>query len=516
MAGTPVLTAAEMREADRLAIEDAGIIGLVLMENAGRAVAERALELIAEQDDALVVVVCGRGNNGGDGFVAARHLAQRGIDVRCLVAARRSEVSRDGATQLEIADTLGIPITEVVGHVDEDVADLLAAADLIIDALFGVGLDRPILGLAAELIGHINESDAAVLAVDLPSGVHTDTGRVLGAAVVANATVTFAFPKRGLVVYPGAAYAGDIEVVDIGIPRAVVEHVAPLAELVDDLGPPFLPERALESHKGHYGHVLVLGGAPGKGGAALLAGTAALRAGAGLVTVGTHARCQASLEGRQPELMVEAAYDDGSVDLEVLGRLLDAADVVVVGPGLPTGAVGREVLAQVLERGEVPVVLDAGGLDIASRAPELFRSRASPLVITPHPGEAGRLLGTDASAVQADRFAALGALVERSMAITVLKGARTLIGDPEGRVAILTNGNPGMATAGTGDVLAGLVGAFLARELEPFDAVRAAAFVHAEAGDRAAAVLGQDSVIASDLLGALPGVLFPDGLRRDG
>lgn len=507
MAGTPVLTAAEMREAERLAIDDAGILGLVLMENAGRAVADRAAALLDGEQDALIVVVCGRGNNGGDGLVAARHLAQQRYDVRCLLVGQRSEVKGDALRQLDIADALGVPVVEVSGHVDVDCAELLAAADLIIDALFGIGLDRPVTGLAAEVIAHINDAGAPVLAVDLPSGIHSDTGRIMGAAVVANTTVTFAYPKRGLVVYPGAGYAGSVEIADIGIPDAVVEHVGAPAELVDDLEAPFLPERAAESHKGHYGHIVVLGGAPGKAGAALLAGTAALRGGAGLVSIGTHARCQASLEGRQPELMVEAAYNDTHVDVEALGRLLDAADVVVLGPGLPTGAVGRDVVERVLDRGEVPVVLDAGALDVVSRAPELLRSRASPLVLTPHPGEAARLLGTDSAVVQADRFAAVAELVDRSMAITVLKGARSLVADPEGRLAILPNGNPGMATAGTGDVLAGLVGAFLARELEPFEAVRAAAFVHAAAGDRAAAVLGVDSLLASDVLAALPAVL---------
>ena len=513
---TPILTAAQMREADRLTIEDAGIAGLILMENAGRVVAN-SVERYFGQSGA-VCVVCGPGNNGGDGFVAARYLAQRGLDVSVLLVAARGKITGEAETNLEILDTLGITIHEIgAGWTDEAILDL-DTAELIIDALFGTGLARPIEGFVLEVIERINDAEAAVVSIDLPSGVDADTGRVLGAAVVAQLTVTLAAHKPALWHHPGSVLAGDVVVAEIGIPVAVIEHVAPRFSLNNDWTAPFLPERHPESHKGSYGHVLVLGGSPGKGGAPLLSALAALRSGAGVVTVGTHARCQLALEGRILEIMVEAAYGD-EVDSQVLESLLNSADVVVVGPGLPTGPVGAAIVRAVLERTEMPVVLDAGALDVVSRHPELLVTRASPLVVTPHPGEAARLLHTETAAVQSDRFGAAERLVDATMAVVVLKGYRTLIASPDGPIVVNTTGNPGMATAGTGDVLAGMIGALLARDFDleqetsaierAFDATRLAVHLHGLAGDEVAARLGPDALIASDLIAQLSSVLRP-------
>ncbi|MFT5434898.1 MAG: hydroxyethylthiazole kinase-like uncharacterized protein yjeF, partial [Myxococcota bacterium] len=283
--------------------------------------------------------------------------------------------------------------------------------------------------------------------------------------------------------------------------------VASLVTTDDDLGAPFLPPRHPNSHKGHFGHVLMLAGSPGKGGAALLASTSAMRAGAGLVTLATHERCQMALEGREPDIMVEAGWG-GAVASDVIAALLENKDIIGIGPGLSPTAEMAAVLRLVLG-GDCPVVLDAGALSLLAAEPELFDSARAPLVLTPHPGEAARLLGVRSVDIQADRFGALEELVELTGGIVALKGARTLIGAPDGRIAINRTGGPALAKAGTGDVLMGIICAFLARDLDPFDAVRTAVHVHGLAGDRAADVFGDDSVVASDLPSILSAVLKP-------
>ena len=499
-----VVTAAEMREMDRLTIEDAGIPGLVLMENAGRQVAEAVAELDAAETGP-VVILCGRGNNGGDGFVAARYLRQWGADVHCLLVGRRDAVKGDALTNLDIVDTLGISVVEAADRLDEPAETLLEAASVFVDALYGTGLTSDIKGLTRKVIQRVNDSEAPVVAVDLPSGISADTGAVLGVAIEADITVTFGFRKRGLLVHPGCDYAGDVRVADIGIPDDVTEHVAPTC-FTNELEAPFLPPRPRDSHKGHYGHVLVVGGSPGKAGAVLLAGLGAYRSGAGLVTVLTDARCQPSLEGRVLELMVEAGWAPGAVDAERLRDGAKGKGAVVIGPGLDPGDDGRAVLAAFLGIEGLTLVIDASGLAILAGHPALLAESVADLVLTPHPGEAAALLGVAGADVQADRFGALARLVEGCGGVVALKGSRTLIGAGEACYINLT-GNAGMATGGTGDVLAGVLGAFVARGLDRLEAARLAVYVHGLAGDRAAERLGEDGLIASDLLAELPAVL---------
>ena len=526
---TPVLTADEMREADRLTIEEAGIPALVLVENAGRAVAEATIELLQDEgySPGLVAIVCGRGNNGSDGFAAARHLWLRGVRVTCILLGVREGLRPEVRAQLDMAQVLGVTVLEVaelgpthegetaVAHssvtLPHEVEVAVETATVLVDALFGVGLARPTSGLAAELIRLLNRQGAPIIAVDVPSGLDATTGHGLGDVVQATVTVTMAAPKRGLVVHPGAGYAGRLIVADIGIPDAIIEHLGPRVALIDDLGGALRAPRRSDCHKGLMGHVLVIGGAPGTAGAVLLAGTAALRFGAGLVTIATHDQCQSRLEGLQPELMVQAAYGDIAIRDDVISRLLDAADAVVIGPGMPTGPVGVLLVAQVLSRSGLPVVLDAGALSVLATHPAMLATRARPVVLTPHPGEAARLLGRTTADIAADRFGALDALIHSTMAIVVLKGAATLVGEPEGRIAVCTRGNPGMATAGTGDVLAGMIACSLHHEPDPFDAVRIATWAHATAGDLAAADIGEESLIASDLIARLGRVLRGEG-----
>lgn len=505
-----VVTAAEMREIDRITIEDAGIAGVVLMENAGRQTADVVRGVYEDIGGGPVTIVCGRGNNGGDGFVVARYLQQWGIEPLCVLVGAREAVGGDALVQLDIVDTLGVTVIEAADEWPRDAKVAVSAASVVVDALFGTGLNSELRGIAAIAVAAINASGVPVVAVDIPSGVAADSGAVLGVAVEADVTVTFGLAKRGLMVHPGCDLAGEVMVVDIGIPSEVVEHVLPSAFTSRDLEPPYLPPRRRDSHKGQYGHVLVVGGSPGKGGAALMAGMAALRLGAGMVTVLTDARCQPALEGRCPELMVEAGWAPGKVEPANIRAACIGKDAVVVGPGLEPDETGAAVVEALLAAQMPAVIVDAGALSVLAQRPALLSGAAHrmPVILTPHPGEAGRLLGLPTAGIQGDRFAALALIVERTGAFTVLKGARTLIGGPESPVYINETGNPGMATAGTGDVLAGMVGALCARGgLDPLDAARTAVHLHGLGGDAAAAEVGVESLIATDLIHALPAVL---------
>jgi NAD(P)H-hydrate epimerase len=494
-----------MREIDRIAIEELGISGVVLMENAGRGATDSIRNLHQEIGGGMVGVLCGKGNNGGDGFVVARYLHSWDIPVACILLGERDEVQGDAGAQLKLADALAIPIVEWLGD-SEGALAILDSSVIFVDALFGTGLNSDIREPAKGLIEAVNESKLPVVALDLPSGISADTGAVLGTAIQADITVTFGLPKRGIMVHPGCDYAGAITVVDIGIPSAVLEQVKPSAWTSRGGDGPLLGLRSADSHKGDYGRVLIVGGEPGKGGAPLLAGMGALRAGAGLVTVATDARCQPALEGRFLELMVESGWDQNGPK-ELLAELRQGMDALVLGPGLSSGADGKAIVQAMLAGEGPPVVLDASALIFVAEHPELVASASMPVVLTPHPGEAASLLGCSTEEVQANRFEALEKLVSQCGQVVVLKGARTLVSAPGAEVFINSTGNAGMATAGSGDVLAGVIGAFVARGISPYQAAILGVVAHGEAGDRIAATMGQDGLIASDLLDALPAVI---------
>jgi NAD(P)H-hydrate epimerase len=506
-----VVTAAEMREMDRITIEDAGISGLVLMENAGRSVAKAVAELHEQTSGGHVCILCGKGNNGGDGFVAARYLSQWGIEVGCILVASRDQVTGDALTQLDTVDTLGIEVVEAAEGLDavEGAVDLIETAAVCVDALLGTGLQSDVRAPVASVIEQLNQSPCRVVAVDVPSGVCSDTGQVLGNAVRADMTVTFALYKRGLLVYPGAELAGEIIVTDIGIPNDVIDHIRPNTYLID-LETPIFAARPPDSHKGHYGHVLIVGGSAGKGGATLLAGLAALRCGSGLVTVLTDSHCQASLEGCVPELMIETGWTPTHVEPDKIRAAMDGKTAVVVGPGLDPDDIGLSVLTEILRDGSIPTVIDATGLALLAKNPGLLGEGSPPLILTPHPGEAGQLLASSSTDVQNNRFEAIASLTGQYNAHIILKGAHTLVGGLDHSIHINTTGNPGMASAGTGDVLAGMVGSFVGRGIPLLEAAITATHLHGLAGDFAAQELGEESVIASDIIDVLPSLLDDD------
>jgi hydroxyethylthiazole kinase-like uncharacterized protein yjeF len=510
----PVLDAAQMREADRRTISELGIPGTELMEKAGQAVAAEVRRRWPQARK--VAVLCGRGNNGGDGFVAARALQDRWPSV--YLAGRRADVKGDARVHLDMLERAGGNVIELPDpDAWDDVRETVLEADVIVDALLGTGLAQSPSGVAGAIVHDLEQSDIRrVLAVDLPSGISSDGGEVGWSTVRAAVTVTFAAPKHGHVLWPASERCGDVIVADIGIPREVLADTGPALFLLEerDAARAWPPRRAA-SHKGDFGHVLVVGGAAGKSGAAILAATAALRVGAGLVTAAVPAPSLPIVAAARAELMTEALYVDDSGNLErgVADRVLSLAasrDAIVLGPGLGAEAGAGHMVRELVGGLPVPAVLDADALNALAPAPGEKLGRlagGSATVLTPHPGEMARLMGTSTPDVQRRRLEAARELATTTGTIVVLKGHRTVIAHPDGRAAVNPTGNPGMAKGGTGDVLAGMVGALLARGVDPFDAACAAVYLHGRAGDLAAESLGQESMLAGDLLDALPRAL---------
>jgi NAD(P)H-hydrate epimerase len=505
-----VLNAAQMREADRRAIDGLGIPSLVLMENAGRQVVDAMEASLGDLGEARVAVLCGRGNNGGDGFVVARVLHQRGADVRIFVAGAAAELRGDARANFDILGRLGIGVAEVP---DEEAwagcAPTVEACDVVVDALFGTGLTKALAGLASRIVTDVNRMDVPVVSVDLPSGLSADTHEVIGPCVEATLTVTFAAPKLPLVLWPAAQSAGDIVVADIGIPREVVESLdGPWIDVtsVEEVRSLVQP-RADDSHKGDFGHVVIVAGSRGKTGAAHLAAMGALRSGAGLVTVATPASCLNVVASLGAEYMTEALAETaaGSVAAAAVDRVLALpGDVVAAGPGLGTDEETRAFVHLLLDRTGRSLILDADALNaFAGDAGALMGRDDLDVIVTPHPGEMARLVGTSTEAVQANRVESARSLAQSNHLYVVLKGHQTVVATPGGKVFINPTGNPGMATGGSGDVLTGMIAAWLGQLLDAEAACRLAVFLHGAAGDLAEADEGQHAMTAGDILSRL-------------
>ncbi len=510
-----ILSAEAMRTVDRRAIDELGLPGLVLMENAALGVVEAIGELF--EDAERVAVFCGFGNNGGDGLAVARHLTIRGYDVLVYLVGGR-EPEGDAGVQLGVCRRQGVALETI-----DDAADLAAAlaecarADLVVDALFGTGLGRPLEGLFAAVVDGLNDLPAPILAVDLPSGLGGSRADVFGPCVAAAATVTFAAPKIAHVFPPAADAVGELVVTDLGIPPSLVaeapEEGGELHLLRAEEVAEWLPERSADDHKGDFGHLLVVAGSVGKAGAAVMTARAAVRSGAGLVTAAVPEDVLAVVQGGSVESMaLPVASADGRLAAAAVEPVLAAAgerDAVALGPGLGVAGETAEAVRRIALGCPVPLVLDADGLNaFAGRLGEL-RGRRAFTVLTPHPGELGRLLGSDAAAVQADRRGAARRAAAESGAVVVLKGHLTLVAEPPGpdgapgRVWVNPTGNPGMASGGSGDVLTGVLGA-LVGWIGGVEAVCLGVFVHGLAGDLAAATVGETGLAAGDVLAALP------------
>ena len=501
-----IVTAAEMREIDRVTSERFGVRSLDLMENAGTAVADFVLSHYPSAK--TVGVICGRGNNGGDGFVAAKRLQAAGREVRLLLLAAPSELHGDAAEmfgKLGLAAVIARSGEELKSEATRNVID----SDVLVDAILGTGFRPPVSGLYAEAIALLNAGHAPVVAVDIPSGADADVmGEQTGAVARADAMVTFTAPRPAHVF--GNLTPGPTVIAPIGSPdEAIVSSLQLNLITVCDFAPLIAP-RPAASNKGNFGHVLVIGGSLGKAGSVAMAGMAALRVGAGLSTVATPRSVLATVAGFHPEVMTEALEEtaEGSIAGSALGRIDNLAagkSALAIGPGISRGPETSEMVRAIVRRQQTPIVLDADGLNAFEGQADQLSGKGRSLVITPHPGEMARLIGSNPGAVQRDRINIARSFAREHNLIVVLKGHRTLVAVPDGEVWVNTTGNPGMATGGTGDILTGMVAGFVAQNMKRIlEAVIAAVYLHGLAGDVARESMGEHSLVATDLLGALP------------
>lgn len=516
-----VVTAAQMQAIDRRAIEECGVPGETLMENAGRAVFAALRDALGGVAGRSVAVVCGRGNNGGDGMVVARLARESGAQVHVLLAGRQQEMRGDAALNLRRARLCGIPIAEVTQDFSEDtppphVRRAMERADSIVDALLGTGAKGAAEGVTASLIGCINRARTArgipVVSIDVPSGIDADTGAVPGPAVQADCTVTMGLPKVGLVTFPAAGHVGRLRVADIGIPAHAIEQAECSAEWVDEGQVAALfKARRPDAHKGDFGRVFIVAGSVGMTGAAALCAEAALRSGAGLVTLGVPASLNDILEVKLTEVITlplpeTAARTLAEAALEPIMERLRASDAFAVGPGLSQHPETAALVARLVQSVQIPTVIDADGLNNLAKAPDVLKS-PWPKVITPHPGEMARLVGVSTAEVQGDRLGAAVRAAERFGCVVVLKGAKTVVAAPGQVPLINSTGNPGMASGGTGDVLTGMIAGLLGQGMGPLEAATAAVYLHGLCGDLAAERQTQTALVAGDLLRFLPAAL---------
>lgn len=504
-----VLTAAEMREADRATIVERGVPGLILMESAARAVADRLAQTFPDLDRQRVLVLCGKGNNGGDGLSLARQLLLRhpDLDLRVVLLAQPAALSPDAAANWRALTALDAVPTVITSR--EEWSRLLPGvgrSTVLVDAILGTGLRGPARGLSRTVISDLRARlpRAAVVAVDMPSGLGSDSGELLGECLPAGTTVTFTAPKVSQVLAPSCEMAGDLEIARIGTSDAVLDGLPGprllLAEPSDTHA--FIASRDRAGHKGTYGHVVAIGGSRSKPGAILMAGTAALRAGAGLATVVTAAGSSQTVIAATPELMVDPAQEetDGTIGPSAFDeRWFEGRTVAVVGPGLGRAPHNRALARRIHDRCPLPMVIDADGL--AALEGRALPRRSAPTVLTPHPGEMGRLIGSDARYVQEHRVEVAREFSARTGTHVVLKGYRTLVAAPGGDVVVNPTGTPGMGTAGSGDILTGIIAGLLAQfpRAPVLQTVVAAVYLHGLAGELAARSLGEQGMLATDI-----------------
>jgi ADP-dependent NAD(P)H-hydrate dehydratase / NAD(P)H-hydrate epimerase len=500
-----IVTAAEMREIDRLTSEQFGVPSLTLMENAGTAVADFVCQTYPQTK--RVAVICGKGNNGGDGFVAARKLNEAGKSVSVLMLCDPGELRGDAAAMFQ-----KLALKPQVVHSGADLRGLQSSdVEVIVDAILGTGFQPPVRGLYAEAIAAINAARAPVVAVDIPSGADADVmGEQIGAVVRADGTVTFTAPRPAHVF--GRLTDGPTVVAPIGSPEEAIRSSLQLNVITEREVAGLIAPRARDANKGNFGHVLVIGGSVGKAGAAAMAGMSVLRAGAGLSTVATAKSVLPTVASFHPEVMTEPLEETeaGSISMAALqysrfDKLVEGKTVLAVGPGISRHSDTSQFVRTIVAKYRTAMVVDADGLNAFEERSKELNGSGRTLVITPHPGEMVRLTGLTVAAVQRDRLNVARDFSREHQVIVVLKGHRTLVAQPDGTVWVNTTGNPGMATGGTGDILTGMVAGFLAQHPQgAIAAVSAAVYLHGFAGDVGCESLGEQSLVATDLLKALP------------
>ena len=506
-----VVRAAEIQEMDRRTIGEIGIPGIVLMENAGRGASRIFLEYFRPASKARTVILCGRGNNGGDGYIIARILHQSGFPVTVVLLSPADKISGDARLNLDIIRKLGVKIIEVP-DASEWMAcqQVIQTADYIIDGLLGTGLNSRVRGFYGQVIEEINRLGRPVMAIDIPSGINADNGQIMGAAMKADLTVTFGFPKIGQLIYPGVDHVGKLATIDIGIPDVVADQVPSqsyMAEPEDFIS--LCRNEKDDIHKGSRGHLLILAGSTGKTGAASLTALGGLRAGAGLVTLGIPESLNPVLENKLTEAMTVPLPETKTGSLSVkagarIREMMTGKTALVLGPGLTTHHETVTLVKQILKDCTLQVVVDADGINALAQDRESLKSLGQNIILTPHAGEMGRLMDKSSAEIQLDRIGTLMEFSAQHNCNLVLKGARTLIGTATGEIYINPTGNSALSSGGSGDVLTGLIGGFLARGWPRTKAMVAGVYLHGLSADLLAEDLGHFGILASELLDKLP------------
>ena len=511
MRALKLVTGSQMAEIDRRTIEE-GIPGGALMENAGRGVFEVVSEILEEVSGKSVTVICGRGNNGGDGFVVARLLKERSTNLYVFLLGRKEEVQGDALINLNRLTDLDLDVTEVV---EEDqvvgIEQAVKRSSLMVDAIFGTGIRGPVRGIAAKVIEVINAEECPVVSVDLPSGLDADTGRFEGPCVLATATVTFGLPKVGHMLYPGRGHCGSLRLVDIGLSERAVQEIPCQTYLISQgQVAEVLPRRPPDVHKTQCGRLIVIAGSVGLTGAAVLTSHAAMRMGAGMVTLGGPESLNDVMEVKLTEVMTRPLPEVRKrrcLSLRALGeikRMCEQADCLAIGPGLSSHHETSELVRRVLREVSIPLVVDADGLNALRGAPKIFHEVKSSVVVTPHPGEFSRLTGAPVAQIVADPIGTARRFSEAHKVTLVLKGASTVVAWSDGQVFVNSTGNAGMATAGAGDVLTGITAALVGQGVPPQEAAVAGVYLHGKAGDLARTARGEMGMVAGDLVDFLP------------
>lgn len=507
-----LVTAKEMQSMDNKTIESFGLPGRILMENAGKGATEILIDKYPQIRNKKVAVIAGRGNNGGDGFVIARYLTQKNIKTTVYLLSEKKKIKGDAKANLDLLFPIEVPVIEIydeakiLKHKHE-----LAHTHVFIDAIFGTGLNSDVTGFYKHVIEFINGLDRYVFSVDIPSGLNSDTGRPCGVCIKASATATFAFPKIGHILYPGAYYTGSLNVVDIGIPPYILSDIRPAQRLLtEEMVRKKMKPRADDVHKGDAGHLFVLAGSPGKTGAAAMTSLSAMRCGAGLVSLGIPRSLNNFLEVMVKEVMTCPLTENknGTLAWSSYFKIMDiiaGKKCIAVGPGLGTDAETKDIVCKLIENTQLPVVVDADGLNCIAGNCQVLKNNHANIVLTPHPGEMARLADTSVENVQKNRVGCARNFAQKHGVHLVLKGAKTVIAHPDGMIFINPTGNSGMASGGMGDVLTGIIAGLIAQGYSVETAMHAGVYIHGDSADYIAKKKGRVGFLATDVMNAIPG-----------
>lgn len=511
-----LVTANQMQDMDKQTIESFGIPGLVLMENAGRGAVDFLLKKFQNIKVKKIAVIAGRGNNGGDGFVMARYLMEKGMIVNTFLLSSKEKITGDAKINMVLAQKLcdrshSCSIIEIRdADTFKEVKHRILHHDLFIDAILGTGLNSDVRGFFKDAIELINASPRPVFSVDIPSGLNSDTGQPLGIAVKADATATFAFAKVGHIIYPGNSYTGDLKVIDIGIPNFIAQEKNIKLSLIEknEIAACFKP-RDFQNHKGSYGHLLVIAGSIGKTGAACLCANAAMRSGTGLVTLGVAKSLNKIIESQVIESMTHPLpeKEKGSLSdncFNEIQTLLKGKQALALGPGLGLRKSTKKLVNKLIEKSDVPLIIDADAINCIAKNLTVLKKKKAPAILTPHPGEMARLCDMTTSDIQADRIGIASQFAKTHDVILVLKGAQTVVSLPDGRSYICPTGNPGMASGGMGDVLTGMIAGFCAQGFSPEKASLAGVYIHGLCADILSKDIGAFGFVATDMIPMIP------------